>query len=180
MAMILTTAFLAVTALALPNPPPVTTITTLVPPTVHPVTTVTVSLPSNAPSGARTGQNFDDGLTFKPYKEVDCHGEAAAVYTGQYGLWEAYQMQSYSLSRALRNDEQLDFFAGIDANGNINNTADNSKNGHFTLSCFKFDVRAGANATTSDVGKDPKFHGRDEGCHTLVHNEWCANLWLDV
>lgn len=166
MVMILITALLTVTALALPNAPP--------------VTTVTVSLPSPVPSGAKTGKNFDDGLTLKLYKGIDCNDKPVAVYEGQYGWGEAYQMQSYSLSRSLRNEEQLDFYSGMDANGNINNTVDNSRNGHVSLSCFKFDVRAGANATTSDVGNHPKFHGRNEGCHTLVRNEWCSILWLDV
>ena len=164
MAMILTTAISAVTALALPDAPP--------------VTTVTVPAPA-APSGVETGLNFTAGLVFKPYKGVDFHGDPAAIFYGQYGLWEAFQMQSYHLSRALEKHEYLDFYSGIGTDGNINNTVDNSKNAHFSVSCLKFDLRAGVNATTSDVGNEPKFHGRHEGCHTLVRNEWCANIWLD-
>ena len=165
MVMILTTAFIAVTALARPDAPPVVTVTVPPPP---------------APPSVDVGKKFDDGLIFKPYKGVDCHGEPAAVYDGQYGLWEAFQMQSYSLSRSLGPAEQLDFYSGIGSDGNINYTVDNSRSGHFSTSCFQFDLRAGVNATTSDVGNHPKIHGKKEGCHTLVHNEWCANLWKDT
>ena len=165
MVMILTAAFIAVTALALPNAPLVATVTMQLTP---------------APSGVETGKKFDNDLKFKPYKGVDCHREPAAVYEGQYGRWEAFQMQSYSLSRSLRPAEQLDFYSGMGADGNINYTVDNSRSGHFSISCFRFDLRAGVNATTSDVGQHPKIHGRNKGCHTLVHNEWCANLWKDT
>ena len=165
MAMILTTAFIAITALALPNAPPVVGVT--VP-------------PAPAPDGVETGKDFDDGLVFTLYKGVECHGEPAIVYRGQYGRWEALEMQSYNLSRSLELNEELDFYSGIGADGKVNYTVDNSRSGHFSDSCFQFDRRAGVNATTSDAGKHPKMHGRNEGCHTLVHNEWCANLWLDT
>ena len=135
--------------------------------------------PPTAPPGLRPGGKFDDGLIFKPYKGVDCHGKAAAEFDGQYGRWEAFQMQSYSLSRSLKHYETLDFDSGIGTDGKINHTVDNSKSGHSSLSCFEFDLRAGVNATTSDTGHRPKFHGRNRGCHTLVHNEWCANIWIE-
>ena len=163
MALILTTALIAVTALALPDAPP--------------VTTVTVPAPA-APSGLETGLNFTAGLVFQPYKGVDCHGDPAAKYNGQYGFYDPWQMQSYRLSRSLEANEYLDFYSGIGSDGNINYTVDNSKSQDLSLSCVKFDLRAGVNATTSDVGKHPRFHGRNKGCHTLVHNEWCARIWL--
>ena len=154
MAIVLTTALIAVTALALPD-----------------------AAPPTAPPGLSPGGKFDDRLEFRPYKGVDCHGTAAAVFEGQYGYWEAFQMQSYSLSRSLKHYETLDFYSGIGTDGKINHTVDNSKSGHFSVSCLKFDLRAGVNATTSDTGDSP--HGRDKGCHTLVHNEWCANIWIE-
>ena len=156
MVMILTTAFISVTALALPDVPP------------------------TAPPSLSSGDEFFDGLIFKPYKGVDCHGEPAAVYDGQYGRWEAFQMQSYSLNRPLLDGENLDFYSGRGTDGNINYTVDNSKSGHFSVSCLQFDLRAGVNATTSDTGNHPKLHGKNQGCHTLVHNEWCANIWIGV
>ena len=151
MAMILITAFIAVTALALPD----------------------------AVFEDWIGRNFTD-LIFKPYKGVDCHGKPAAVYEGQYGFWDALQMQSYSLSRPLEPYEFLDFYSGIGTDGMKNHTVDDSKTGHVSISCMNFDLRAGVNATTSDTGNDPKFHGRNQGCHTLVHNEWCAKIWLEM
>ena len=165
MAMILTTAFITVTALTHYNAPTLTTYT------------VTLTPAPTAPPGVRPGVDFDDGLVFKPYKGVDCHGEPANVFKGQYGYWEVFQMQSYSLSRALRPAENLDFYSGIGTDGNVNFTVDNSLNRQSSSTCMKFDRRAGVNATTSDTGNDPKFHGRNQGCHTLVHNEWCANIW---
>ena len=165
MALILTTAFIAIIALALPNPKP--TINILPP-----------KLPQ--PLGSRSGAPFSLDLTFTIYAEPDCNGEPAGVYTSSYGFYEAYQMQSYHLSRALLWPETLDFFAGIGGDDEpANHTIDHTLDGHYTESCLLFDVRAGVNATTHDKGVDDpaESHGRNVGCHTLVRNEWCANIW---
>ena len=157
MAMILTTASIAAMVLAFPDTPP--------------VATVPAPPPPPGPLGHDAGQAFRSSLVFKPYKDIDCRGDPQATYDGQYGLWDGYQMQSYSLSRPLLYYEVLDFYSGIGTDGNINNSVDDSKSSHYSISCLKFDLRAGVNATRDD--------GTNQGCHTLVHNEWCANIWID-
>ena len=91
-------------------------------------------------------------------------------------------MQSYHLSRALRGAERLDFFAGPGGDDEpVNHTIDHALDGHYTEACLLFDVRAGVNATTHDKGVDDPAdsHGRNVGCHKLVRNEWCANIWTE-
>ena len=163
MALILTTAFIAITALALPNPNPTSNIQ---------------SREFPQPLGSRSGASFSYDLTFKIYAEQNCTGEPA----GSYGFYEAYQMQSYHLSRTLGWAETLDFFAGPGGDDEpVNHTIDHALDGHYTESCLLFDVRAGVNATTYDKGVDDPTdsHGRNVGCHTLVRNEWCANIWTE-
>ncbi len=159
MALILATAFLAIAALALPDP------TSLLARDFPPVV------------GFDTGSLFKD-LTFTIYSEADCNDEAAGTYTGSYGLYEAYQMQSYHLSRALNGTENLDFYAGSGTDMQVNNTIDHTLDGHYTEACWVYDATAGLNATTHDkAAEHGEHHGRDEGCHTLDKNEWCAMIW---
>ena len=156
MALILTSALMAVTALALPNP-----INTLAPRDIP------------QPIGFSQGIAFLD-LTFKIYPKSDCKGSPAGNYQGSYGFYDAYQMQSYHLSRTLYDDEVLDFYSGSATDSQPNNTIDHALDGHYTEACYVLDVTAGSDATTDD---DDNSKGRKQGCHTLKHNEWCAMIW---
>lgn len=160
MALILTTAFLAVAALALSDS------TTLLPLDFPPLL------------GSDSGSPFN-GLTFTIYPDKGCQSQAAGIYTGQYGFYQAYQMQSYHLSRTLYANETLDFYAGSGTDLQVNNTIDHTLDGDYTEACWVYDATAGLNATTQDkADKLSKHLGREKGCHTLNKNEWCAILWL--
>ena len=165
MALILMTAFIAVTALALPNSPSLT----------GPLRT------SGFPVAQGVEQNIDFlDLTFTTYPKGTCQGGASGIYTGVYGFYVAHQMQSYRLTRDLFDDEALDFYSGSESDEEVNNTLDPSKEGHYTLSCWLYDATAGFNATTQDRASSSfsaQHHGRTQGCHTLNKNEWYAIIW---
>lgn len=162
MALILTTAFIAVTVLALPS-----SNDALVPRDFPP------------PLGSGQGQTFSPPLTFKVYAEEHCNGDPAAIYTGSYGLYEPYQMQSYHLSRTLNSSELLDFYSGSRTDPSDKNSFNDIVNGHYTEACWIYDTRAGLNATTEDQADIyGEHHGKQKGCHTLVENEWCAIIWI--
>ncbi|KAL9065675.1 MAG: hypothetical protein Q9161_008061 [Pseudevernia consocians] len=153
MTLILTTVFLAVAALALSDFP----------------------LASEIDSGSL----FND-LTFTVYPEKGCQSKAAGIYTGQYGFYEPYQMQSYHLSRTLHANETLDFYAGLGTDTQVNNTIDHTMDGNYSEACWIYDATAGLNATTQDkADKLSKHLGKEKGCHTLDKNEWCALIWLN-
>ena len=144
--MILTTAFIAITALALPDP--------------------THSLRRRdfpQPIGQDQGKPFDK-LELTVYAEQNCQGTPAGIFDGSYGFYAARQMQSYRLNRTLVHGyEQLDFYAGPLLPGylDLNHTVDMARNGHYTTSCLEHD-------TVAD------FIGERAGCHTLEVNQWCA------
>ena len=159
MAIVLMTAVIAAIALALPNP-------------AYPI------LPRDLPQpfGLDQGTDFRD-LEFKIYAEPKCKGERAGDYTGSYGFYEAYQMQSYHLSRDLYDNETLEFYSGSGPGMEVDNTIDHSLDGHYTASCWVYDTTAGVNATADDKAVEQGGHlglGGMEGCHTLNKNEWCA------
>lgn len=161
MALILFTAFIFVTALALPNP-------------------TNSLLPREVPDDL----GFDSGdpffkLEFKVYKGSNCNGNPAATFDGQYGHFAGYQMRSYHLNRSLNSAEELDFYAGLGTDQKVNHTYDETRNGHSTISCLLYDVTAGYNATEGDIGNTASDHGKgtQAGCHTLISNEWCASIW---
>ncbi|KAF6228848.1 hypothetical protein HO133_006959 [Letharia lupina] len=161
MTLILATAFIAITALALPNP------TNSILPRDFP-----------EPLGRNQGSPFT-ALTFTIYEEPHCKGEPAGTYTGSYGFYEAHQMQSYRLTRTLTIHEVLDFYSGSATDLTVNNTHDPTKNGHYTEACWLYDATAGINATEKDQATGGGGHnGKTAGCHTLNKNEWCAILWL--
>ena len=162
MALILATALVAITALALPIPP------NRLSPRDFP-----------QPQGVGQGAKFDASLTFTIYSDINCNGNPAGIYTSSYGFYEAYQMQSYHLSRNLFMNETLDFYSGSPTHPQVDHAIDHSLDGHYTESCLQFDRRAGKNATTSDkpISDLQDNHGRKKGCHTLVANEWCAVIW---
>lgn len=85
-------------------------------------------------------------------------------------------MQSYSLSRHLSDDEVLQFFTGHedDVSGS-RYQVDHNMDGHYTEACLLYDSTAGINATEDDT----HGHGRLKGCHNLINNEWCANMWVN-
>ena len=155
-ALIFAIAFIAVTALALPN-----SINPLLPRDFPP------------PLGINQGHDFS-GLTFKLYAEKDCKGDPAGIYTGSYGFYEAYQMQSYNLSRQLMANEVLDFYSGLRPDSRDKNKFNHGVNGHYTEACWMYDTTAGVNATTDGL------HGTHLGCHTLKNIEWCAMIRLEV
>ena len=161
MALILLTACVSVTALALPNP------TYSLPPR---------EVPPNL--GLKLGTPFVN-LDFTEYKKVDCDGEPEAVFDGQYCRFAGYQMRSYHLNRTLKVGETLDFYAGLGTDVEVNRTYDHTWNGHSTKSCLLYDVTAGVNTTERDVGfhvSDHTPNGRYVGYHTLNENERCANI----
>ncbi|CAD6584814.1 MAG: hypothetical protein ASARMPREDX12_001758 [Alectoria sarmentosa] len=157
-ALLLTTAF-ALIALALPSPPNL----------------IDALLPRDFPQplGVYHGAPFE-GLTFTIYAERNCKGTPAGIYTGDYGLYEAYQMQSYHLSRTLLDNEVLDFYSGTPTDLRAKNTINHNLNGHYTEACLLYDVTAGQNATTDNSADKA---GKIQGCHTLNMNEWCAVIW---
>ena len=159
MAMILTTAFIAVTALALPNPTESLLPRDDIPPAM----------------GQAQGSPFDF-LEFTVYAEKDCKGKPAGIFDGSYGYYAARQMQSYHLNRSLHHGaEVLDFFGGfLPGTKEVNHTVDHARNEHYTLSCSTHDVTAGLDGATTDR---PAIRGEHKGCHTLVNNEWCAMIW---
>lgn len=147
---ILTTAFIAVTALALSNPTD-----SLLP---------REDLPP--PKGIDQGSPFVE-LEFTVYAEADCKGPAAGIFDGSYGFYAARQMQSYRLNRTLMSgQETLDFYAGpwLPGLSENNYTVDHALNGHYTTSCLSWDFTA-------------DYNGGEAGCHTLPQNEWCAMIW---
>ena len=155
MALILVTAFIAVTALAFPKPSD-----PLLP---------RDSLPS--PKGDRAGTPFEN-LEFKVYVNKDCIGDPAGIYHGNYGYYhELQQMQSYHLNRTLEDAEKLAFFSGPETvldNGLLH-----------TQSCRVQTAPAGLDAATSDFHLDSKDnHGRHEGCHTLTQLRFCPKIWI--
>lgn len=161
LALIFFTAFIATTALALPNP-----------------THSLLRRDDPQPLGVEKawGTEFVD-LVFTVYDGIDCDGHSV-IYTGQYGFYSAFQMRSYRLSRHLRSNEMLDFYSGL---GN-NHTVDHSLNGHFSKACLQFDARAGLNATGDDDNESSYMTGNfgdgtSKGCHTLRSNQWCANIY---
>lgn len=161
MALILFTAFISVTALALPNP-------------------TGSFLPREVPDdlGLHPGTPFVD-LEFRVYLGSDCKGNPAAIFDGQYGHFAGYQMRSYHLSRTLHDNEVLDFYAGLGTDLRVNHTYDETRNGHSTISCLQYDVTAGFNATEGDLNNYRNDHGdgTQAGCHTLNNNEWCPSIW---
>lgn len=163
MALILFTAFISATALALPNP-----------------TDSLLPLPVPDDLGVISGAPFA-GLEFRVYLGSDCNDNPAATFDGQYGHFAGYQMRSYHLNRTLYHNETLDFYAGLGTDLKINNTYDKTRNGHSTISCLQYDVTAGFNATEGDLNNYRNDHGdgTQAGCHTLNNNEWCASIWID-
>lgn len=166
MAPILATAFIAIIALVLPA-----------------VTgPVLPRLDYPPPLGFTQGFDFLD-LTFTLYAEKNCNGEPAAISKGSYGIYKAYQMQSYRLSRPLYEEEKLDFYSGSETDLYsssetdllVNNTIDHALDGQPAETCWVYDTTAGVDATTHDNGAES--HGRHQGCHTLDKNEWCAVIW---
>ncbi|CAF9932991.1 MAG: hypothetical protein ALECFALPRED_005459 [Alectoria fallacina] len=154
MALPLTTAFLATTALALPT-------------STDPV------LPQAL--GFDSGLDFLE-LTFTIYAEKDCKGEPAGIYVGSYGYYEAYQMQSYRLSRDLYDNERLDFYSGSETDQpHVNHSIVHTLDSHYTEACWLYDVTAGVNATEHDNINE--HQGSNKGCQTLIENEWCAVIW---
>lgn len=168
MALILLTAFISVTALALPNP-------------------TNSLLPRDFPQplGFDQGSPFDQ-LEIMVYSQENCGRKPAGIFDGNYGFYIGYQMKSYHLSRSLYDYENLDFYAGLGTDSKINNTVDDARNTHYTESCLQFDVRAGSNATISEVASEkeialqPAYDGKTAGCHTLDKNEWCAIIWKTI
>ena len=146
MSFILVIAFIAGAVLALPNPGD-------------------LLLPRDFPQskGLEQGSSYDN-LTFTIYSEQGCKGNPSGIYTGSYGFYEPYQMQSYDLSRPLLEAETLDFFSGP-------GEFDSTKNGHYTEVCLQYSASAGINAT------DDTENARLSGCHTLKQTQWCAILW---
>ena len=87
-------------------------------------------------------------------------------------------MYSYHLSRELGTSEVLDFYSGSATDLKVNNTYDPALDGHYTEACWLYDATAGVNATTKDsADRSGPHHGRNQGCHTLNKNEWCAVIW---
>lgn len=117
------------------------------------------------PKGTDQGALFDN-LTLTVYEGNNCKGKPSAIYTGNYGYYDAYKTQSYSLSRILQDDETLDFYSGP-------GEYDPAKNSHYAEQCWQFSARAGINATTDKE----QSAARDQGCHTLTQFQWCAMLW---
>lgn len=155
MTLLLTTAFLAATALALPTTPLVQS----------------RGSDNPQPLGVESGQLFDQ-LNFTTYESQHCTG-AGRVWTGSgYGLYNVAQMQSYSLTRSLNDNEVLEFFTSLGAGLQSKYSVDYGLT-RYADACALYDSTAGINATTSDN----KGHGRWEGCHTLENNEACANLF---
>ena len=153
MTALLTTAFLAATLLALP-------------------TSTTRILPRALPAeGVGQGDLYSQ-LTYTTYAEINCQGSGHTV-TGGYGYYTAYQTQSYHLSRALRNNEVLDFYTGFGTGLPSKYSVDHAMDGDYDDACLQYDSTAGINATTHDN----EGHGRHIGCHTLVNNEWCSNIY---
>ena len=143
MSFILKIAFIAGAVLALPNPGD------LLPRQDRP-----------QPKGTSQGAPFDN-LTLTIYDATNCKGKPSKIYTGNYGFYEPFQTQSYSLSRLLSDDETLDFYSGP-------GEYDPAKNSHYTEQCWQFSARAGINATTD---KDQNA-ARQSGCHTLTQTQW--------
>ena len=162
MALILTTAFIAIIALA------------------HPAITTPV-LPRQdypPPLGVEAGTLLPVGFSFTTYAKKSCEGEGNvfAEYTNaSYGDYAPWQMRSYHLSRALKDNEKLDFFTGFGTGLQSKYSVDLVVNGHYTESCLQYDSTAGDDATTDDDDKD--HDGRKGRCHDLKNNEWCANLY---
>lgn len=156
MAVILTTALFAVTALALP------------------INTVPVSLRDTPQAlGVDPGELFPADLMFTTYAEKSCEGEGHA-FKSAYGYYDAFQMQSYSLTRSLHDYEVLDFYTGFGTGLNSRYAVDHAMDGNYAQACVQYNSTAGINATTYDN----KGHGRWDGCHELKNNEWCAVMWL--
>lgn len=160
MALILIIAILAIAALTLP------TATNPILPRDYP-----------PPQGIDQGLLFSKGLEFTTYANKSCQGDGHA-FKGAYGYYAAFQMQSYSLSRSLADDEQLDFFTGNSTGLPDQYSVDHATDGHYTEACLFYDSTAGVNATTHDNQGHNQSHGRNNGCHTLKNNEWCANLYI--
>ncbi|CAD6576559.1 MAG: hypothetical protein ASARMPRED_007778 [Alectoria sarmentosa] len=154
MPLLLTTVILAVTALALPT-------------STNPI--LSRQIPQS--KGLGVGELFSQ-LTFTTYAEPSCQGSGNA-FTTAYGFFEAFQMQSYSLSRSLHANEVLDFYTGFGTGLQSKYSVDHAVDGHYTEACLQYDSTAGINATTND----DEGHGRWNGCHTLNNNEWCAMIW---
>ena len=83
-------------------------------------------------------------------------------------------MQSYKLSRALHDNEVLEFFTSLGAGAPSRYSVDYGLNDEGEAACVLYDSTAGLNATDGD---DNNGDGRGKGCHTLKHNEACANLF---
>ena len=162
---ILTTAFTALTALALPNPTdsPLPTLPNDFPPGLGPPGLLgSLEADQGTQFGVAHGSPFDK-LEFTVYAEPDCKGTPAGIYDGSYGFYSARQMQSYHLNRTLLHGaEQLDFYAGLlPGLLELNHTVDHDLDGHMSTSCLEHDFTMGL--------QDERV-----GCHTLEFNEWCA------
>ena len=156
MARILIIAFLAIAALTLPI-------------ATNPI------LPRDDPQplGIDPRLLFSDGLEFTTYADKSCQGDGIH-FKGAYGLYEAFQMRSYKLSRSLTKNERLDFFTAFGTGLPDRYSVDHAMDGQYTEACVLYDSTAGVNATTHD----DQGHGTWNGCHTLKNNEWCANLYI--
>ena len=118
------------------------------------------------PLGINQGMAYNGSLTFTIYPEQGCKGTPSGIYTGSYGFYSAHHLQSYSLSRQLAEDENLEFYSGPGPYNAANN-------GHYTLQCQQLNSIAGLNATNA---KD-RTTETTPGCHTLKQLQWCANIW---
>lgn len=141
MALILTTAFIAIIALALPA------ITTpVLPRQDYP-----------PPLGVEAGTLFPAGFTFTTFADKSCKG-VGHVFSDDgagYGDYAPWQMQSYHLSRDLKSYEILEFFTGFGTGLQNKYSVDHAMDSHYTESCLQYDSTAGTNATTDD----DKDHG---------------------
>lgn len=154
--MFLTSAFIALTALALST-------------SANPVTPRARVPDGPQPQGLDQGAFFY--FNFTTYTSPHCGGEAL-VFAGAAGWYIPVTMQSYSLSDDLKDVYRLDFFTG-DGTGLVSKIP---TDGDVKRACGQFDATAGVNASTHDAKGEG--HGRWKGCHDLVRKEECAMIWI--
>ena len=95
------------------------------------------------------------------------------TFDNAYSNYLPYQTRSYSLSRSLeRKIKVLEFFTGYGTGLPSRSSVDRAMDGDVQDACQQYDASAGVNAATHDN----EGQGRWNECHTLVSNEWCANL----
>lgn len=117
-----------------------------------------------ATATGRSYPNIAPNLEISAYYEFACEGGPGGPLLPKvkYGQAWAVQFKSYSLSRALQDDEEMDFFDALPQGGPLNT----AYNGDWQATCHSY------------MGSAHGPINASIGCHDVAQAYGCMKVWL--